>query len=221
MLCQDKASRLVVITVAMLCSMAGCQYEAKVAAPSKPAQPAPSTAELPVEAAVADPSETAPATLPAQPAEAARIAIQTVDRAGFDKVLATLRGQVVLVDVWATWCTPCREAFPHTVELHRKYAPQGLAVVSLSIDDEDAEADALKFLATQGAHFINLRSQQGAEAEAIAAFDIDGGLIPHIKLYDRAGKLHKKFVAKEDEGTFPHADVEAAVRELLVQPAPK
>ena len=152
--------------------------------------------------------------------EPVRITLQSADKAAYDKVLRRHQGQVVLVDFWATWCVPCRKAFPHTVELHQKYGPAGLAVVSVSMDDEDAAADALKFLEEQQAHFTNLRSQQGAEAEAVEDFDIDGGAIPHLKLYDRSGKLHKKFVSGDDTNTFTPADVEAAVRELLKKPQP-
>ena len=42
-----------------------------------------------------------------------------------------------MVDAWATWCGPCKENFPHVVEMHQKYAGKGLAVVSLSLDDRD------------------------------------------------------------------------------------
>jgi thiol-disulfide isomerase/thioredoxin len=155
-----------------------------------------------------------------KPAEPAKISIQAVDKAGYEKVLKSQKGQVVLVDFWATWCVPCLKAFPHTVELHRKYGPAGLTVVSVSMDDPDAEADALKFLEQQKAQFTNLRSRQGAEAEAVEAFDIDGGAIPHFKLYDRTGKLHKKFVSGDDAKPFGPQDIEAAVRELLTAPKP-
>lgn len=196
----------------------GCKYESSVQSPSTPnAAPAPanpaewtptSTAE-----ANSNPVETAE-----KPAEPAKIGIQAVDKAGYDKVLQSLKGKVVLVDFWATWCAPCRKAFPHTVDLHRKYGPSGLVVVTVSMDDQDAEVDALEFLEQQKAEFTNLRSKLGAEAEAVEAFEIDGGAIPHLKLFDRSGKLHKKFASGDDVAPFGPEDVEAAVRELLAAP---
>jgi peroxiredoxin len=49
--------------------------------------------------------------------------------------LASYRGKVVLLDFWATWCTPCRGEIPHFVELQDKYRDQGLQVIGISMDD--------------------------------------------------------------------------------------
>ena len=49
--------------------------------------------------------------------------------------LASYRGKVVLLDFWATWCTPCRGEIPHFVELQNKYRDLGLQVIGISMDD--------------------------------------------------------------------------------------
>jgi peroxiredoxin len=49
--------------------------------------------------------------------------------------LSDLRGKIVLLDFWATWCTPCREETPHLVELQNKYRDQGLQIIGVSMDD--------------------------------------------------------------------------------------
>lgn len=49
--------------------------------------------------------------------------------------LANYRGKVVLLDFWATWCTPCRGEIPHFVELQNQYREQGLQVIGISMDD--------------------------------------------------------------------------------------
>src|SRR5262249_39319701 len=53
----------------------------------------------------------------------------------FQRRLVNSRVKYSIVDAWSTTCGPCKENFPHVVEMHRKYAPRGLAVISLSLDD--------------------------------------------------------------------------------------
>ena len=52
--------------------------------------------------------------------------------------LTDFRGKVVLLDYWATWCAPCKIEVPHLVELQKKYGPQGLQIVGISMDDDSA-----------------------------------------------------------------------------------
>jgi thiol-disulfide isomerase/thioredoxin len=146
------------------------------------------------------------------------VSVQVADRAGFDAVIAKHKGQVVLVDYWATWCAPCRKNFPHTVELSRHYKSQGLAVVSVAFDDEEDQAKVEQFLVGQQARFVNLRSQGGASDESFEAFDIPGGALPCLRLYDRSGKLRKTFAIDPDaDKQFTFDDVEAAITELLAE----
>ncbi len=54
--------------------------------------------------------------------------------------LASWHGDIVVVDVWATWCLPCLERFPHMVDLHERFGGQGVKFVSLSLDDRGDRA---------------------------------------------------------------------------------
>jgi cytochrome c biogenesis protein CcmG/thiol:disulfide interchange protein DsbE len=67
--------------------------------------------------------------------------------------LAELRGQVVLIDFWGTFCQPCKKSFPKLEELNSKYARRGLRVIGISEDDEDDKDKIPGFADTYGARF--------------------------------------------------------------------
>src|SRR5579875_612990 len=59
----------------------------------------------------------------------------TLDTPPRERSLADYRGQVVLVNIWATWCEPCRVEIPSIERLYRDFGPRGLKVVAVSVDD--------------------------------------------------------------------------------------
>jgi len=132
------------------------------------------------------------------------------DEKKLEEMVAAHKGEVVFVDYWATWCEPCVEYFPHTVEMHRKYKDKGLATIGVSFDFLEEEATARKFLADQGADFEHLLNSYGAGSEYPAAFDLDQ--IPHFRLYNRKGELVKKWDKKPE-------DADKLIEELLAEEA--
>ncbi|HEX5102665.1 MAG TPA: TlpA disulfide reductase family protein, partial [Pirellulaceae bacterium] len=89
------------------------------------------------------------------------------DEKKFAELIAAHKGSVVLIDYWATWCGPCVEGFPHTVELSQKHKEPGLATIAVSFDLLEDEQKVREFLADQGASFENVLSKyDGVNQEA-------------------------------------------------------
>ena len=151
-----------------------------------------------------------PPSATAEPAAAAAdITLVPADEKDLDALIAKNKGNVVFVDYWATFCGPCKKAFPHTVELHKKHQADGLVVISIAFDLLEDEAKAKAFLQKQGATFDNLISKyDGGGTDANDAFGI--GPLPHLRLYDRKGEMRHKWEGKA-------VDLDAKIKELLTE----
>jgi len=143
--------------------------------------------------------------------------VTPVDRAAYDATIAKFRGQVVLVDFWATWCLPCVEQLPHTLEMATRLQGRGLAVVTVSCDEPNDSEQVATFLSSKNAgDATNLISQFGGSPHTMEAFDISSGAVPFYKLYDRTGKLRQTFsINPAAKKQFTPADIEADVEKLL------
>jgi thiol-disulfide isomerase/thioredoxin len=129
--------------------------------------------------------------------------------------LRKLRGHVVVLDVWADFCLPCKREFPHLVELHKKYAGAGLVCVSVSVDEAARQGAALKFLRSRGATFPNyLLDEEPAGWQA--EFDIYGP--PAVLVYGRDGNVAGRFDNNDVNKSFTYQDVEKLVRKALPRP---
>lgn len=133
------------------------------------------------------------------------------------KVAKNPKAKYTLVDAWASWCGPCKENFPHLVEMHHKYADKGLAVASLSLDDPKKPKDvaaAEKFLNEKKATFTNVLLDE--DAEAGAGFEkLNVSAIPAVFVYDSSGKEVKRFTGDDPNNQFTYDEVEKYVVALL------
>lgn len=122
-------------------------------------------------------------TVPGEPGsqrEAKNFSLQ--DRAGRKVSLSDFKGQVVLIDFWATWCGPCRQSMPHLQDLHRKYADNGLVIMGINM--EGPERDVLHYIEDGGYTFTILFDRSKAVSRS---YGVRG--IPHSVLIDRRGAV--------------------------------
>jgi thiol-disulfide isomerase/thioredoxin len=119
------------------------------------------------------------------------------DLQGREISTADLRGKVVLIDFWATWCQPCKKEMPGYQKLVDRYGSRGFAVVGFKLDTMRDMEDPVLFAKRIGVRY----------PLAVAADDLKqkfGGIegIPTTMLYDRRGILRKKVIGFEYTDTF-------------------
>src|SRR5256886_16257094 len=86
-----------------------------------------------------------------------------IDAQAYQKLVEKYHGEPLLVTFWATWCEPCRDEYPMLNELAKQYAPQGLKVVGVSLDDDGDLILMRRFLARDKPGFPNYREKAGGE----------------------------------------------------------
>jgi thiol-disulfide isomerase/thioredoxin len=182
------------------------------------ARPEAATAEPAAPAAVTPVDLTKVAAL-ASPAD--EVALVPVKFDAMRAQIAAKKAKLTMVDAWATWCAPCKENFPHVVEMNRKYAEQGLNVASLSLDDPTeptAVEEATQFLRESKATFTNFLLDETQE-DAFDKLKING--IPAVFLFGPDGKELKRYTMDDPDNQFTYEQVERDVAAMLQgKPAP-
>lgn len=127
------------------------------------------------------------------------------DTEGRSVRLSDLQGQVILVDLWATWCKPCEKSFPFYVELYTKHRSAGFEILAISVDAEDAEVAT--YLARRPVPFRVLRDPRGTVPSRL-----DIRTMPTAVLVGRDGKIrwvHAGFV--DNDRSMIAAEVASAL----------
>jgi thiol-disulfide isomerase/thioredoxin len=119
--------------------------------------------------------------------------------------LADLRGKVVYVDFWASWCGPCKRSFPWMNELAKRYGGDGFTVLAVNVDKK--RGDAQRFLAQVPASVTVVYDPAGTTP---AAWEVKG--MPSSFIVDRAGKVALAMQGFHDD---EKGAVEQRIRELL------
>lgn len=137
------------------------------------------------------------------------VKLESLTWSDFQKRIASNKqAKWTLVDAWATTCGPCKANFPHLIEMHKKYGPKGLAVISLSLDDptdDKAVAEAEAFLKEKKATFTNVLLKENY-GDGYDKLDIN--TIPAVFLFGPDGKEVKRFTMDDPNDQFTYEDVE-------------
>jgi cytochrome c biogenesis protein CcmG/thiol:disulfide interchange protein DsbE len=109
------------------------------------------------------------------------------------RTLADYKGQVVLLNVWATYCEPCKVELPSLQKLYREYGPKGLKLVAVSVDYAVSDDSIRNFAKNFGLTFEVLHDSTGSVE---GAFQTTG--YPETFIIGREGDIRKKFIGPDD-----------------------
>jgi len=128
-----------------------------------------------------------------------------------EKILIENNNQPLLINVWATWCAPCREEFPDLVKLSNDYKDQIKFIGISADDDEDLDEKVIPFLKSQNAQFENYLVKVSEPEDFINVLNKDwGGAIPATFIYDKVGKQKKMLI-----GTQSYEQFEQAIKKMI------
>jgi len=148
---------------------------------------------------------------PQAPKAAAARDPELIDAQGYQRLLEQNRGKALLVTFWATWCEPCRDEYPMLSDLAKQYAPQGLKVIGVSMDDDGDLILMRRFIARYKPVFRNYRKSAGSQ-EAFVRAVMPGwtGALPASFFYAKDGQQVGHVLGEGTRATY-----EEAIRSLL------
>ena len=121
--------------------------------------------------------------------------------------LASLKGKVVLIDFWATWCRPCIAEMPNVIKLHKEYNDRGFEIVGISLDRDKAALE--RYIQQNNMDWPQQFDGKGWGNEIAAKYKVRS--IPATYLIDREGKIRYR--------SIKGAQLEKAVAELINEKA--
>ncbi len=136
--------------------------------------------------------------------------IEPITAAQLQELIGKHQGDAVLLNVWATWCIPCREEMPLLLKLHQEYGKRGLKLLLISADAAADLPDAQRFLAELGVSFLTYNKHEKDETFINSLESRWTGALPATFIFDPEGKLRYFW-----EGEASAELLESRIKEVL------
>jgi thiol-disulfide isomerase/thioredoxin len=135
-----------------------------------------------------------------------RPVVKIINDSELKQILEKEKGSALLINVWATWCVPCREEFPDLVKLSESYKNQ-IKIIGISADDfDELDAQVIPFLNNQNAKFENYLIKVVEPQDFINLLNKDwSGAIPATFIYDENGRQTDVLIGKQSYEEFERA----------------
>jgi len=143
------------------------------------------------------PQEPPPEDMSKQAAKAI-LSADLPDLQGVSQSISQWKGNVIVVNFWATWCTPCREEIPEFIALHQQYEEQGLTIVGLAIDQKEK---VIPYSKEFGINYPVLIGGLKAMSFAEAAGNLMS-VLPYTVVFDRQGNIADTFLGRVHKKTL-------------------
>ena len=147
-------------------------------------------------------------------AEAPKFKVATLDSIPKMKSLDDYKGQVLLINIWATWCGPCRVEMPSIEEVHRQLGPKGLKVLAISVDEPGTDQLVRDFVKQYGLTFEVLHDTGGQEGKVSRDYQTSG--YPETVIIGRDGIIRRKLLGAQN---WNSAENRALIERLLAEKA--
>jgi thiol-disulfide isomerase/thioredoxin len=140
--------------------------------------------------------------------------VRTIGKKGLDSLIANRNGKVLMLNIWATWCIPCKEEFPDLVRLSNELKGKNAEIVAVSVDfPDEIKEKVAPFVKKMKTPFRVYVADFASQDEFFASFDKSwSGAIPATFIYDPSGKQKAFLLGKQR-----HDQLKKAVEDVLVK----
>ena len=136
-----------------------------------------------------------------------QLAVSLIDENAFNALKKKQLGNILVINVWATWCVPCKEEFPDLIKLAEAYKDSDVTLFGISVDyPDETETKVIPFLKKQQANFPNYVQNFKRQEDLINLMNPEWrGAVPATFIYDKNGRQQSFLLGKHSFAEFQNA----------------